>query len=95
MLHIVNNNSTWGYDEVHQVEVAHNRNRPRENAWIGQAMRDPIIDFAQVARGFGAWAEGPARTPDQLADVLGRAVAEVEKGRVAIVDVTTTLGGVS
>jgi acetolactate synthase-1/2/3 large subunit len=95
MLHIVNNNSTWGNDEVHQVEVAHNRNRPKENAWIGQAMRDPIVDFAQVARGFGAWAEGPARTPDQLADILGRAVTEVEKGRVAIVDVTTTLGGVS
>lgn len=95
MLHIINNNSTWGNDEVHQVEVAHNRNRPKENAWIGQAMRDPIIDFANVARGFGAWAEGPVGTPDDLAAALQRAVAEVEKGRVAILDVTTTLGDVS
>ena len=95
MLHIINNNSTWGNDEVHQIEVAHNRNRPKENAWIGQAMRDPIINFADVARGFGAWAEGPVGTPGDLADALQRAVAEVEKGRVAVLDVTTTLGKVS
>ena len=95
MLHVINNNSTWGNDEVHQIEVAHNRERPKENAWIGQAMRDPIINFADVARGFGAWAEGPSETPDQLADMLSRAVTEVEKGRVAVIDVTTTLGGVS
>jgi acetolactate synthase I/II/III large subunit len=95
MLHIINNNSTWGNDEVHQVEVAHNRNRPKENAWIGQAMRDPIINFADVARGFGAWAEGPVGTPDDLADALQRAVAEVEKGNVAVLDVTTSLGAVS
>ena len=95
MLHIVNNNSTWGNDEVHQVEVAHNRNRPKENAWIGQAMRDPIINFADVARGFGAWAKGPVGTPDDFAAALREAVAEVEKGNVAVIDVTTTLGIVS
>ncbi len=95
MLHVINNNSTWGNDEVHQIEVAHNRKRPRENAWIGQAMRDPIIDFATVARGFGAWAEGPVDDPGQLGEVLRRAVTEVERGGVAVVDVTTRLGGVS
>ena len=73
MLHIINNNSTWGNDEVHQVEVAHNRNRPQENAWIGQAMRDPVIDFATVARGFGAWSAGPVDTPEALAEALQEA----------------------
>jgi acetolactate synthase-1/2/3 large subunit len=95
MLHIINNNSTWGNDEVHQVEVAHNRGRPKENAWIGQAMRDPIINFAEIARGLGAWAEGPLGTPEELADALQCAVAEVEKGNVAVLDVTTTLGAIS
>ena len=80
---------------MHQVEIAHNRPRPTETAWIGHAMRDPLIDFAKVARGFGAWAEGPVKTPDQLTDILGQAVVEVEKGKVAIVDVTTTLGRAS
>ena len=39
--------------------------------------------------------EGPVKTPDQLIDILGQAVVEVEKGKVAIVDVTTTLGRAS
>lgn len=95
MLHVINNNSTWGNDEVHQIEVAHMRDRPKENAWIGQAMRDPVIDFAAVARGFGAWADGPVDDPDALAGVLKRAVEVVEKGGVAVVDVHTRLGTVS
>lgn len=95
MLHIINNNSTWGNDEVHQVEVAHNRNRPQENAWIGQAMRDPVIDFATVARGFGAWSAGPVDTPEALAEALQEAVSVVEKGGLAVLDVTTSLGRVS
>jgi len=95
MLHIINNNSTWGNDEVHQIEVALNRKRPKENAWIGQQMKDPIINFAEVARGFGAWAEGPAETPEQLQELLRQAVVEVQKGKVAVVDVTTSLGTTS
>ena len=95
LLYVINNNSTWGNDEVHQMEVAHNRSRPRENAWIGQAMRDPVIGFAEVARGFGAWAEGPLSDPDSLARALADAVREVEKGRVAVLDVATRLGVVS
>ena len=95
MLHIVNNNSTWGNDEVHQIEVAHNRERPKDNAWIGQSMRDPVINFAEVARGFGAWAEGPVDDPEHLANALERAVAEVENGRTAVIDVHSRLGAVS
>ena len=92
MLHIINNNSTWGNDEVHQIEVAHNRDRPKENAWIGQAMKNPKINFADVASGFGAWTEGPIDDPTKLSATLNRAVMEVEKGNVAVLDVTTSLG---
>ncbi|MGE0747570.1 MAG: thiamine pyrophosphate-binding protein [Rhodospirillales bacterium] len=89
LLVVVNNNSTWGNDEQHQIEVAHHRSRPAENAWIGQRMPDPAIDFATVARGFGAWAEGPIAGPGELEAALRRAVAEVEQGRVAVLDVRT------
>jgi len=37
MLCVINNNVTWGNDEKHQIEVARDRNRPRDNAWIGHA----------------------------------------------------------
>jgi len=91
LLLVINNNNSWGNDEHHQIRVANKRNRPPENAWIGQRMAEPTIDYATVARGYGAWAEGPVDHPAELAGVFKRAVAEVDKGNVAIVDVRTVL----
>ena len=91
MLAIINNNTTWGNDEKHQIEVAGDRGRPAENAWIGQRMVNPDIDHAMTAKSFGAWSAGPITDPAELAGVLKQAVAEVEKGSVAVVDVRTKL----
>jgi acetolactate synthase-1/2/3 large subunit len=88
---VINNNTSWGNDEHHQINIAKRRSRPPENAWIGQRMAEPDIDFAALARGYGAWAEGPVEDPAALADVFRRAVAEVEAGNVAVVDVRTVL----
>jgi glyoxylate carboligase len=74
-----------------QMHVAEDRYRPVENAWIGQRMVDPDIDHATVAKGYGAWAKGPIFDPAELAGVFKEAVAEVEKGRVAVVEVRTQL----
>jgi acetolactate synthase-1/2/3 large subunit len=89
LLLIINNNNTWANDWEHQVHIAHERHRPEDNAWIGQHMINPDPDYATVAKGFGAWAEGPITTPDALADALKRAVREVEAGGVAVLDVRT------
>lgn len=91
MLLVINNNTTWGNDEKHQMHVAHDRKRPVENAWIGQRMINPDIDHATIARGYGAWAAGPIHDPAELASVFKQAVAEVENGRVAVVEVRTQL----
>ena len=89
LLLVVNNNNTWANDEEHQVHIAHVRHRPPENAWIGQRMINPDPDYAMVARGFGAWAEGPIKDPAALTDALKRAVKVVEQGGVAVLDVRT------
>ena len=91
MLLVINNNTTWGNDEKHQMHVAEERHRPLENAWIGQRMVDPDIDHTSIARGYGAWAKGPMLDPADLAGVFKEAVAEVEQGRVAVVEVRTQL----
>ena len=91
MLLVINNNTTWGNDEKHQMHVAEDRHRPVENAWIGQRMVDPDIDHSAVARGYGAWAKGPIFDPAELASSFKEAVDEVEKGRVAVVEVRTQL----
>jgi acetolactate synthase-1/2/3 large subunit len=88
---LINNNTTWGNDEKHQLEVASERGRPQENAWIGQRMVHPNINHAMTARSYGAWAEGPVSDPNELADVIRRAVAEVDKGNVAVIEVATQL----
>jgi len=91
VLIVINNNNSWGNDEIHQRNIARRRGRPVENAWIGQRMTEPATDYAAIVRGYGGWAEGPVTDPNSLADVFGRAVAEVDKGNVAVVDVRTGL----
>jgi acetolactate synthase-1/2/3 large subunit len=90
LLCVINNNTSWFNDEQHQGEVAKMRGRPPENAWIGTTTRDPEADLATVARGYGAWAEGPVADPDAFAPALRRAIREVEGGAVAVLDVRTS-----
>ncbi len=87
LLCIINNNTSWYNDEQHQVEVAKMRNRAVENAWIATTTRVPELDLATVAKGWGAWSEGPITDGDALAAALKRAVKEVDGGGVAVLDV--------
>jgi acetolactate synthase-1/2/3 large subunit len=87
LLLVINNNLSWYNDEEHQGEVAKMRGRPPENAWIGTTTLDPEVDFTSLAKGWGAWSEGPVTDPDDLAGALKRAVKQVEAGRVAVLDV--------
>lgn len=89
LLCVINNNTSWYNDEQHQNEVAKMRGRPMENAWIATTTRDPEADLATLARGYGAWSEGPVTDPDEFANALKRAVAEVDGGAVAVLDVRT------
>jgi len=60
------------------------------NARIGTTLTDPDIDFATVAKGFGVYAEGPITDPNDLGPGRwARAVAIVERGEPALVDVIT------
>ena len=90
LLCVINNNTSWYNDEQHQNEVAKMRGRPMENAWIATTTRDPEADLATLARGYGAWSEGPVTDPDEFTNALKRAVAEVDGGAVAVLDVRTS-----
>jgi thiamine pyrophosphate-dependent acetolactate synthase large subunit-like protein len=89
VLIVVNNNVSFVNDELHQAQVAADRGRPVQNAWIGMRMEAPDTDLAQIARGYGAWAEGPITDPEKLAPALQRAMEQVDAGRVALLDVRT------
>jgi thiamine pyrophosphate-dependent acetolactate synthase large subunit-like protein len=92
LLIVVANNRSFYNDEVHQERVARMRNRPVENKWIGQRISDPDIDLAAMARAQGAVGFGPVKDVSELGSVFAEAIAKVEQGLVAVVDVRVEPG---
>jgi thiamine pyrophosphate-dependent acetolactate synthase large subunit-like protein len=92
LLLVVANNRSFFNDELHQERVARMRGRPVENRWIGQRIFDPDIDLAAMARAQGATAFGPVRDAAELASVYAQAIAAVDNGKVAVVDVRVEPG---
>ncbi|HSS70194.1 MAG TPA: thiamine pyrophosphate-dependent enzyme, partial [Casimicrobiaceae bacterium] len=92
LLILVANNCSFYNDEIHQERMARARKRPVENRWIGQRMTDPDIDIAGLARAQGCEAFGPIVNGRELARALREAIAAVERGAVAVVDVRVEPG---
>ena len=91
ILIVLHNNTSFGNDEEHQITLAYRRDRPPENAWIGQRMVGPEPDYCAIARGYGAWAQEPVINPDDLKNSFSQAADVVDRGGVALVDVHTSL----
>ena len=92
LLIVVANNRSFYNDEVHQERVARMRDRPVENKWIGQRISDPDIDLAALARAQGAAGFGPIEDVGKLDPAFAEAIAVVEAGGVAVVDVRVAPG---
>ena len=92
LLIVVANNRSFYNDEVHQERMARQRGRPVENKWIGQRIADPDIDIAGLARAQGAQGFGPVIEAGDLPAALQAAIAAVDGGGVAVVDVRVTAG---
>lgn len=86
MLVIVANNRSYFNDEVHQERVAIDRARPVENKHVGQAISEPDIDIAAIARAQGAIAFGPVETMRALRATLIEAISAVQSGQTVVVD---------
>lgn len=92
LLIVVANNRSFFNDELHQERVARVRNRPIENRWVGQRISEPEIDLAGIARAQGAQGFGPVTKATNLGAVFAKAIAAVEAGAVAVVDVRVEPG---
>jgi thiamine pyrophosphate-dependent acetolactate synthase large subunit-like protein len=92
LLIVVANNRSFFNDELHQERVARIRARPVENRWIGQRISEPDIDFASLARSQGAQGFGPVTKAADLVATFEQAIAAVERGAVAVVDVRVEPG---
>ncbi len=92
LLVVVANNRSFFNDELHQERVARMRNRPIENRWVGQRISEPDIDLAGMARAQGAQGFGPIASIADLAPTFAKAIAAVESGALAVVDVRVEPG---
>jgi thiamine pyrophosphate-dependent acetolactate synthase large subunit-like protein len=92
LLIVVANNRSFFNDELHQERVARVRNRPIENRWVGQRISEPDIDIAGIARAQGAQGFGPVTAIGDLDAVFAKAIAAVEAGAIAVVDVRVEPG---
>jgi hypothetical protein len=63
-----------------------------ENRWVGQRISEPDIDLAAMARAQGAQAFGPITAIGNLGSTFEQAIAAVEAGAVAVVDVRVEPG---
>jgi acetolactate synthase I/II/III large subunit len=89
MLYIVHNNRAYHQEYMYLQAMAARHGRGIEKADIGTTIKDPNVDYATVARGMGAYGEGPIVDPNDLAPALKRAIAAVKAGQPAVVDVVT------
>jgi acetolactate synthase I/II/III large subunit len=86
ILYVMHNNRAYHQEYMYVQNMAGRRMRGIANAHIGTTLRDPNIDFATVAKGFGVYSEGPISDPGEIGPALRRAIAVVKRGEPALLD---------
>jgi acetolactate synthase-1/2/3 large subunit len=89
LLTIMHNNRAWHQEFMYVEYMAGVRGRGADRAWIGSTLRDPYIDYAKMAAGYGMAGEGPISDPQYLAAALKRGVDTVKRGEPYMIDVVT------
>jgi acetolactate synthase-1/2/3 large subunit len=89
MLVVMHNNRAYYNDWAHQIRMAKLRGTDEAKAHIGMDLFGPEPDFGSLARSLGCYGEGPIDNPKDVRPALERALAEVKKGRLALVDTIT------
>ena len=87
LLMVMHNNRGYYQEVMHLQRMAALHRRRPDTALIGNEIDNPAIDYAKLAQAHGVWAEGPISDPRLLRAALQRALAVVQGGRPALLDV--------
>ncbi len=88
LLSVMHNNRAYHQEVMHLQRMAARRQRGVDgSARVGNTLEDPFIDFATLAKGLGVWSAGPITDPAELRPALTEALAVVERGEPALIDV--------
>ncbi|HXP88462.1 MAG TPA: thiamine pyrophosphate-dependent enzyme [Bryobacteraceae bacterium] len=89
VLTVMHNNRAWHQEFMFVEYMAGVRGRGEDRAYIGSTLRDPYIDYAKMAAGYGMAGEGPITDPSKLSAALKRGVTAVKRGDPYLIDVIT------
>jgi thiamine pyrophosphate-dependent acetolactate synthase large subunit-like protein len=89
VLTIMHNNRAWHMEYMYIQFMAGVRGRGTDRAHIGTTFRDPYIDYAKIAEGYGIKAEGPIDDPDDMVAALKRGIQAVQNGEPYLIDLLT------
>ena len=89
MLTVMHNNRMYNQEVMVVARAAAERNRDVTRCHFGNVFDKPFIDYAQLAKSMGWYAEGPIDNPRDLGPAIRRALAVVERGEPALLDTVT------
>ena len=89
MLTVMHNNRMYNQEVMVVARMAAERNRDVSRCHFGNVFDKPYIDYAQLAKSMGWYAEGPIDNPRELGPAIRRALAVVERGEPALLDTIT------
>lgn len=87
LLMVMHNNRGYHQEVMHLQRMASLHKRRPDQAWIGNVLDKPPINYAKLAESQGVWSEGPIEDPAKLNAAIRRALAVVKTGAPALVDV--------
>jgi len=89
LLTIMHNNRAWHQELMFVEYMCGVRGRGTDRGHIGTSLRDPFIDYAKMAAGYGMTSEGPISDPAKLAGAFKRGLDSAKRGEPYLIDVIT------
>jgi acetolactate synthase-1/2/3 large subunit len=87
LLNIMHNNRSYHQERMFVADMAARAQRDVSRVDIGNAITDPNIDYATMAKAYGMFGIGPIENPADLGPALKKAIDVVKRGEPALVDV--------
>jgi acetolactate synthase I/II/III large subunit len=93
LLAVMHNNRGYHQEVMHIQRVANFRDRVaylgNDMGPLGTSIQNPDIEYHKLAESMGWWAKGPIKNPGDLGTAIKEAVAVVQSGQPALLNVWT------
>ena len=89
LLNVMHNNRSYHQERMFVADMAARAQRDVSKVDIGNAITDPNIDYATMAKAYGMYGVGPIENPADLGPALKKAIEVVKRGEPALVDVVS------